>query len=336
MKTAPELRPLPEGPRRQRTTRIVGSSIGSLLAVGLVVALAIAGTANHRGGVHGQIRQTVTTTAPDPHPTARSPQRSITYVNSTVTIAYAGTTRSYLLLRPTRQSAKKLPIIMILHGRDATPAYEELRTNFTSVVGPSILVYPTGYQESWNAGGCCGPAMTTGVNDVEFLEKVLEAVRQQPDAAQSPAYLAGYSNGGKMALRLACQDPQDFAAVAVFGATDAEPCSSRPPSEVLMMGATLDTQIPPNSTPPVAESNGYAPPSFAGEVSAYRDADGCAPDSVVSNVGSVSLTSWIHCVGGQRVGQAIFAGGDHNWPAGNATSPSGAGVAWAWFRALGA
>lgn len=336
MKTEPELRPPPPVEPRQRTTRIAGFVIGGLLAVGLVVALAIVGTSNHHRAVSGPARPPTPTTAPDPHPRAGAPSRAITYVNTTVPVTYGGMTRSYLLLRPKSTSAKKLPVIMVLHGRDVTPAFEEVRTNFTAVVGPSILVYPTGYRESWNAGGCCGPAMTANVDDVGFLRTVLHRVEQQPDASRAPAYVAGYSNGGKMALRMACQDPEDLAAVAVFGATDAQPCPDRPPSPVLVMGATLDTQIPPTTTPPAPETNGYVPPSFSAEIDAYRQADTCAPQPVVTRVGSVTLTSWVHCATDQRVGQAIFTGADHDWPAGTVANPSGAGVAWAWFSALGA
>jgi polyhydroxybutyrate depolymerase len=311
----------------------------SVLAVGIVVALALVGISH----AHSQVVTKVRTPTPAQDPSLSSPRanrgvRQVTYVNSTQSMAYAGTNRSYVISRPsTLSTTTKLPVIVVLHGRDVTPAFEEQRTNLTSVVNPSILVYPTGYQQSWNAGGCCGQAQTANIDDVGFLKAVLARVKAgQPDANQGQAYLVGYSNGGKLALRLACVDAGDFSGVAVYGATDSGACPNRAPAQMLIMAGALDTEIPATSASPPPQPNGFVPPSFQAEVTSYRVADGCAATPVVTTVGQVTLTSWVHCSGNERVGQAVFANGTHDWPVGSATSPSGEGVAWAWFQSLGA
>ncbi len=314
-------------------------SVGGLsfLAVGIVVALALVGVSHSKP--KGAAKLTTPVTAPNPK--LRSPGASggarVTYVNTTRSMVFGGLNRSYVLSRPAAQTTKKLPVIMVLHGRDVSPAYEQQRTNFTSVVSPSILVYPTGYQQSWNSGGCCGPAQSNSVDDVGFVKAVLARVKAtQPDASQGPAYLTGYSNGGKLALRMACVDAADFSGVAVYGATDSGPCLNRTPSEVLVMTGALDPELPDSAAPPAAQPNGFVPPSFVAEVASYRVADGCAPTPVMTTVGQVTLSSWVHCANNERVGQAVFADGTHNWPIGSATSPSAEGVAWAWFMSLGA
>ncbi len=309
----------------------------SVLAVGIVVALALVGISHSKP--NGSAKITTPVTAPNPN--LRSPQASagatVTYVNTTQSMVYGGMSRSYVMSRPAPRSTKKLSVIVILHGRDASPAIEQQRTNFTSVVSPSILVYPAGYQQSWNSGGCCGPAQTSGVDDVGFVKAVLARVKAtQPDASQGPAYLAGYSNGGKLALRMACVDAGDFSGVAVYGATDSGPCPNRAPSEVLVMTGALDREIPASAAAPPPQPNGFVPPSFVAEVNSYRAADACDSTPVMTTVGQVTLTSWVHCSNNERVGQAVFADGGHGWPPGSATSPSGEGVAWAWFRSLGA
>ncbi len=306
----------------------------SVFAVGIVVALALIGISH----VHAK-PATKATVAADPNLSAApSPGQSVTYVNTTQPMSYGGMSRSYVMSRPsTRSSPTKLPIIVVLHGRDATPELEQQRTNFTSVVKPSILVYPAGVQESWNSGGCCGPAQTANIDDVGFVKAVLAHVKAtQPDSSQGQAYLVGYSNGGKLALRMACDDAGDFAGVAVYGATDSEACPNRAPSQVLIMAGALDTEIPPTAAAPPPQPDGFVPLSFRAEVDSYRAADGCATTPVVTTVGQVTLSSWVHCIGNERVGQAVFATGRHGWPAGSALSPSGEGVAWAWFRSLGA
>lgn len=308
-----------------------------LFAVTIVVALAIIGT------LHSSPRaaaRTPPSTSSDPRPTPSMAlyDRTVTYVNTTVQIPFGGMNRNYLLSRPVTHSTKtKLPVIVILHGRNVTAAYEQQRTNFSSVVRPSILVYPTGYQGSWNAGGCCGPAESANLDDVGFIKAVLTQVRStESDASQGPAFLAGYSNGGKLALRIACDDPEDYAGIAVYGATDASTCPLRPAAPVLVMAGSADPELPPNGTLPPVELSGFIPPSFTAEVDSYRLADGCSATPVVTTVGDVTLSSWVDCLPGERAGMGVFSGQPHDWPGGSAISPSGEGVAWAWFTSLGA
>jgi polyhydroxybutyrate depolymerase len=314
--------------------RLLLSVVGAAVAVGLVVVLALIGLASHKK----PLRAAPTTTLAAPNLAAGivKPQ-AVTYATSTVNLSYGGLPRSYVLVRPTTTSKTKLPVIVVLHGRDVTPAFESQRTDFTSVVGPSILVYPAGYQESWNAGNCCGAAQAAHVDDIGFVRSVIAQVKSgQPDASPGRVFVAGYSNGGKLALSLACQDPSDFQAVAVYGATDAEACPNRPAADVLVMEGTGDTLVPASNAAPVPEADGYVPPSFLQEVQSYRQADACTDQAVVTTVGAVTLTSWVHCASGARVGEAVFAGQTHDWPVGNASTPSGEGVMWAWFKALGA
>lgn len=322
----------PAGPSVTRNLAFAGVAV---LAVTAVVALALIGVSSHPKRPNPR---------PNPNPTptpstAKAPQ-SVTYLNTMVPITFNGMARSYLLSRPAPEeprSKKKLPIIVVLHGRDASPAQELRRTNFNSVVSPSILVYPSGVQGSWNAGNCCGAAQSDNLDDVGFVSAVLKAVKAtQRDASQGRAFLAGYSNGGKMALTVACRDSGDFLGVAVYGATDAVACPFRAPSDVLEMAGTTDPELSAGPTPPPPELTGFVPPSFDAEVQSYRVADGCGANPVVTTVGQVTLTSWVHCTDNARVGQAVFTRSDHGWPPGSTTSPSAEGVAWAWFSSLGA
>lgn len=322
----------PDGGGRS-TKRLLLSLAGAAVAIGLVVVLALVGLAAHRKPI--QSVPTTTLAAPSLASGPAKP-RPVTYANTTVNMTYQGMSRSYLVVRPTTVSKTRLPVIVVLHGRMVTPSYEAERTDFTSVVSPSILVYPTGDGESWNAGNCCAVAQAAHLDDAGFVQAVIAKVRaSQPDAAPGKVFLAGYSNGGKLALTLACQDPGDFQAVAVYGATEAASCPNRQPVNLLEIGGTADNQVPSSNMPPAPETDGYQPPSFLQEIQMYRDVDGCSDQAVVTTVGSVSLTSWVHC-NGTRVGEGIFTGQTHDWPVGSGTTPSAEGVMWAWFKALGA
>ena len=89
------------------------------------------------------------------------------------------------------------------------------------------LAYPSGIGGSWNAGDCCGIALARGVDDVGFVNAVLEdAGRHTPIDEESRALL-GYSGGGMLAYRVLCgEHPKLVAAVEVNGSLE-HPCERR-------------------------------------------------------------------------------------------------------------
>ncbi len=255
------------------------------------------------------------------------------WVTTQENVTVGGLARTYLVVRPRLTSSQPLPVLMVLHGRDVTPQFEEHRTGFPGVTGPAILVYPAGYGESWNAGLCCSTAYNDHVDDVAFLTEVLhDVLRDQPDANGKEVYLAGYSNGGRMALTLACDDGQLFAGVSVYGATASEPCPNPRPTSVLVVASTGDPEltIGPGGTPQTA--SGYQQPTVVGQVADYRATDSCGTTSSSVTTGAVTVTTW-ECADHRKVGLALYQGGSHTWPAGSGTTPSAEAVMWPWLRA---
>jgi poly(3-hydroxybutyrate) depolymerase/peptidoglycan/LPS O-acetylase OafA/YrhL len=264
-------------------------------------------------------------------------QVPVGWITTDVSLTYDGLARSYLVTAPREEAGTRLPVLMVLHGRSVTSQFEEARTDFLAVTGPAILVYPAGYAESWDAGLCCSVASADHVNDVGFLTTVLrDVLKGRPDAERSQAYLAGYSNGGRMALTMACDEPQLFAAVAVYAATASEPCATVPAKSFLMVASTGDPELTlgPGGKPQMIGS--YAQPTVVGQVEEYRSADHCAATSSSSTkTPGLTRTGW-RCADGRHVGLDLYQGGSHAWPAGSATTPSGEAVIWSWFAGLGA
>lgn len=261
----------------------------------------------------------------------------VEWVTTVSRLAVDGVVYQYRVTRPAAPSPTPLPVLMVLHGQGATPALEEERTGFPAVTGPAILVYPTGYDESWNAGACCGAAWAARVNDVAGLRAVLRAVlTAMPDASPRRVYLAGYSNGGKMALTLACAEPKLFRGVAVYGATAATRCDPLPPMSVLELASTGDPEVTVGPAGPARVENGFTEPTVVGETDAYVAADRCAAPPAGTTAGTLRLTVWTRCAAGRRVALGVYAGGSHTWPAGGGGTPSAAAVMWAFFRSLGA
>jgi poly(3-hydroxybutyrate) depolymerase/peptidoglycan/LPS O-acetylase OafA/YrhL len=260
----------------------------------------------------------------------------VDWVTTNVSLTYDGLARSYLVTAPPEAAGTRLPVLMVLHGRSVTPQFEEDRTDFKTVTGPAILIYPAGYGESWDAGLCCSVAATDHVDDVGFLTTVLQDVmRSRPDAQRSRVYLTGYSNGGRMALTMACDESHLFAAVAVYAATSSEPCATLPSKSFLMVASTGDPELTlgPGGTPQMLGS--YAQPTVVGQVEEFRRADRCAVASSSATTPGLTRTGW-RCADGRRVGLDLYQGGSHSWPAGTSTTPSAEAVIWSWFSGLGA
>lgn len=269
--------------------------------------------------------------------TTTVPPAKIQWVTTTHTISFQGMTRSYLVAAPTAPLKGKVPVIVVLHGINATPQLEEQRTGLLPLVGPAILVYPTGYDMSWNAGTCCGPAFTAGLNDVGFVTAVTQQVlATHSAAAANQVFLLGYSNGGKLAWDIACQGSTVFRAVAAYGAVPATTCPKVGPVPAIVMAGNNDPEIAvDNSQPKITEDN-FAEPTVQQFVTELRTDDACSGASTAQTTGTETTTIWAHCASGMAVAQTIFNGQDHTWPEGTSTTPSAQQIIWGFFRSMGA
>jgi polyhydroxybutyrate depolymerase len=245
------------------------------------------------------------------------------WTSSTHDLVSGGLPRSYLMIRPPVKRGASLPVVMILHGRGLTPAAMERISHLLPVVGRAITVYPAGWQRSWNAGGCCGVAHRQGVDDTAFLSSVVHQVlTTQPDASSRRVYLVGYSNGGRMAMRVACADPGLFAGLAAVEAVPVAPCAGTVPLPTVLIASTGDPLLTIATDGPKKTMQGYIEPTVGQTVDAWRQLDGCSPAASSKPTGLVTATVWSNCQGQGRVQYDLYRGGSHRWPVGGPTTPS--------------
>jgi polyhydroxybutyrate depolymerase len=240
-------------------------------------------------------------------------------------IKVGGLTRSWEQLSPGGAGSEATPIIVVLSGRNATTSEEVARDGLAPLVsaGRAELVYPVGIGKSWNAGGCCGAAAQQNVNDVAFLQAL---VAQVDPGHSRPIYLVGYSNGGRMAYRMACTDPQLFNATAVVKAMPEPGCNVTQPVSFLQIDSTNDPHVAYQPGDPGTES-----PAATTEVTRLRSADEITQPAQVVTRGSLQLQTWGKGQRGTRLAFATYHGGQHSWPAGDAKTPSAADVIWSFF-----
>ncbi|WP_298992417.1 alpha/beta fold hydrolase [uncultured Pseudokineococcus sp.] len=114
--------------------------------------------------------------------------------------------------------------VLVLHGYTSSAAQAAERLEAAALARDlgAVVVLPTGLGErpSWAAGSCCGSAARSDVDDVGYLSRLLADLRSR---GAERAYVVGYSNGGMLAYRLACERPEDVDAVAVVNGTVAVP-----------------------------------------------------------------------------------------------------------------
>ena len=146
------------------------------------------------------------------------------------------------LLRRIPAMAEGRPAMIVLHGIKDTPEHFESVANFKKYADRdgNLLAYPEGVRESFNAGLCCGDAAAFDVNDVGFLSDVVSDLRAR---GASRISVVGFSNGGMMAYRLACERPDLVDTVGVMSGTLEIPhCAG--PIKALHVHGLKDTAVP--------------------------------------------------------------------------------------------
>ena len=240
--------------------------------------------------------------APSPAPTPSTAQSPTPAIDSqTVNVTSGGLQRTYNVLSPSDPVSQSLPVVVFLHGLNATIQVEEERDGLEPYVlaGQVILVYPVAEDEVWDTGP---DDPTSNVDDVTFLSTVLQQAAELPNADPKRVYLAGFSDGGKMAWDLACDAPQLLSGLVIVAAVPVTPCANAQPTmSLLQMAGTDDPQVPYSEVTP--------------EVAAWAQGDGCSPTPATSGA-SPQITTYGGCSEGTTVILASYQGEGHVWPGG--------------------
>ena len=235
-------------------------------------------------------------------------------------ITSGGRTRTYLLhLPPGSAPDRPAPLLLMFHPALATGRWFADLTGMSAAADPDgyVVAYPDGYRRTWNAGNCCGPAHRDGVDDVGFARDVIDDVSGIVRVDPARTYAAGFSNGGAMAYRLACEMADRFAAITVASAAfHVDPAACRPsrPVSVLHFHGRADPIAPYAGGPGAVEQTGPQVPVET-TIATWVRLNGCvAQPRTELHRGQATLRTYPGCRGGTAVSLCVIENMGHQWP----------------------
>ena len=236
-------------------------------------------------------------------------------------LQHDGATRTYRVYVPDGLAKRRIPVVVVLHGGFGTGAGAARQGGWDAAADAHhfVEITPDGMSRSWNAGGCCGPAMRNQVDDVGFVLAVLDDVAASLPLDPRRTFATGISNGGMMAYRLGCDASRRFAAIAPVSATViAQPCTPNAPVSLLHVHGLADGNVPFDGGLPT-KSFQVNPPSYPPVrtgIDTFVHADGCRAHPRVRSEGVVTTERWQGCNEGSGVELITIADGGHSWPGG--------------------
>ncbi|MGH7604677.1 MAG: alpha/beta hydrolase family esterase [Gemmatimonadaceae bacterium] len=280
------------------------------------------------------------------------------------TIDVGGIPRTYTAQLPDK--ASRVPLVLVLHGNTQQGIDMRERTGWADVATKEgfAVVFPDGLNRAWadlrSSDERAGVTPPKGTDDTAFLMALTRRYVENGTADPKHLYVTGVSNGGAMAMTLACEHPETFAAagIVVMNLTQSMRPACRPsqPIPILLMNGTADPLIPYNGgkgTSRFAVDGFLSTPET---VRFWRKVDGCdeADASVTAlpdvNAEDESRVTRIEsrCPPGRDVVLYRVDGGGHRMPGTKSDARvrvfakfvlgpqnrdlDGAGTIWAFFR----
>jgi polyhydroxybutyrate depolymerase len=238
-----------------------------------------------------------------------------------------GIQRSYLHYRPTASEPEKLPLMIVLHGGlgNAESIQQTTAMNEIADTGPFMVAYPNGVKvrfshknrRLWNGGTCCGIAAKRNIDDVQFIQRMIADIGSKYPLDKQRVYVTGISNGAMLAYRLACEMPDQIAAIIpVAGTLAVEDCDFAKDIPVMHIHGTADKFVPIKGGMGSRSVAGVSHRSLSDTIALITRSRQCDDPKVSFPEPGIQTSSYL-CRSGAPVVVVLIQGGGHVWPGGH-------------------
>jgi polyhydroxybutyrate depolymerase len=248
-------------------------------------------------------------------------------------ISSGGQLRGYQIYVPfTLPLAAPAALVFGFHGAGGRAGQYESYSGLSALADRQgfIAVYPQalGSPATWNT------ATIDGNEDVQFVRDLIAALTARCHVDPARIYATGFSLGGGMANRLACDLAGHIAAIGSASGVyqGAESCAPSRPVPIIAFHGTADADVPYNGIGQLPRPAYYSVatpiPLWA---SNWATRNGCRDKpAVLYQKDNVTGQGWGGCRAGANVVLYSIEGGGHAWPAG-AGDFSAAQLMWDFF-----
>ena len=234
------------------------------------------------------------------------------------TLSIDGEERRWRLFIPDQyQEGIALPLVLDFHGTGSTPEQQSRISEFEFLAAKSGFFVATPEAKyprnsdgrlTWNVD-----LMQHGVDDVRFAEEMIIDISNRFTVDPKRIYATGFSGGGRMSSRLACDLADVIAAIGpVAGARYPEDCNPSRPVPVITFHGRKD---PVNHYEYQSDSPSYWRMGVEEAVDGWVQNNKCAvPPTDVPASTTVRRISYRECQSGADI--VFYRSGDagHSWP----------------------
>lgn len=231
-------------------------------------------------------------------------------------LSHDGLARQFVVYVPTNYNTDTdYPLMINFHGFGGTASDFVETADMRSLAESEnfIVVYPQGTllggYPHWNSSAPSSDNKSS-VDDIGFVEALIENISSTYSINENRIYAAGYSNGGFMSYYLACNSTK-FAAIGSVAGTmiddSYQNCNALVPTAMINIHGTADSVV-------LYEGDSYGSTAIKDVVTWWKNFNSCLNEDVLTNQnGSIEQQIFYDDSGNPYVQHIKIYDGGHYW-----------------------